>query len=156
MITYLTQPDTHPTKADLEAFKKNNTPDFIHMPLGLIGYTGLNKLEIVYDQEELPFMHLKEIEKKEIEFIVVNPCGLIPDYQVEILDPDLEFLGIQKAEDVFILNIASIHHTPKGQMVTVNLVGPIIINRNTLKAKQIVIGNYNQYSASYLLYEEQK
>lgn len=123
----------------------------IDLPLGLIGFPNLKKLKITAHKEEAPFLHLKEAEKEEIEFIALEPYGIFKDYKVEILDPDLDFLNIKSADEVYILNIVSLQEDAS-QKATVNLVGPIIINRTSLIGKQIVIGNYKDYSSNHPLF----
>ncbi len=136
--------DTHPAEALHYS---------IDLPLGLIGFPALRKLKVSSHPEEAPFLHLQDSEKGEIEFIALEPYGIFKDYKVEILDPDLEYLDIQSPEDVHILNIVSIPNEAEARDITVNLVGPIIINRRTNLGKQIVIGNYKDYSSTHILFD---
>ena len=82
--------------------------------------------------------------------LILEPIGFIPDYTVEIPDAEVKLLGIESPEDVLILNIVTINKDvpPK---VTANLVGPIIVNRKTRIGKQVIINNYERYSAKYEL-----
>ena len=92
-----------------------------------------------------------EEEKKDgLAFIVLEPGGIIPDYSVEIADADVELLGISSAEDTMILNIVTLP-SDKGSKISINLVGPIIVNRNSLVSKQCIINNHEKYSARYVL-----
>lgn len=135
--------------------EKNTEPcSVVKLPLGLMGFTDIKELELVYSQEELPFMHLQQTEANGLEFLVIEPYGLIPDYKVEISDQDIEFLEIKKPEDVLLLNIVTIAGEEK-RKVLVNLVGPIIVNRKTQRGKQVVIVNYQDHSAKHLLFEEE-
>lgn len=125
----------------------------ISFPLGLIGFPLLRKLTVSSHPDEAPFLHLKDAETGEIEFIALEPYGIFKDYKVEILDPDLEYLNIQDPQDVGILNIVSIPQEAEVKDITVNLVGPLIINRKTHIGKQIVIGNYKDYSSTHILFD---
>ena len=107
-------------------------------------------MELLYDQEELPFMWLREDKKDGLAFIVLEPGGIIPEYSVEITDADVEILGVTGAEDTMILNIVTLSPEQPG-VISLNLVGPIIVNRLTLVAKQCIINNHEQYSARYVL-----
>ena len=97
-------------------------------------------------------MKLKEIERVLYfeNFIVIEPGGIIPDYTVEISDNDVDYLGITGADDTMILNIVTLPSEGNSK-ISVNLVGPVIVNRNTLVAKQCIINNHEKYSARYVL-----
>lgn len=125
----------------------------VELPQGLVGFPDMKRAEIVFAQEELPFMRLREVAPEGLTFLVVEPHGIVPDYEVELLDMDQESLGIKDPADAMVLNIATIH---RGQpmRVTLNLVGPIIVNRRTRQAKQVVIANFEDYSSRYLLHQE--
>ncbi len=122
----------------------------IELPHGLFGFSEIRSMELFYDKEELPFMWLREQNKNGLAFIVIEPGGIIPDYAVEISDADVELLGITGSDDTMILNIVTLP-AEQSSKISVNLVGPIIVNRSSLVAKQCIINNHDKYSARYLL-----
>ena len=77
----------------------------ISLPQGLFGFAEIRSMELVFDQDELPFMWLREQKQDGLAFIVLEPGGIIPNYSVEISDADVKLLGITGAEDTMILNI---------------------------------------------------
>ena len=107
-------------------------------------------MEILFAQEELPFMWIREKDKQGLAFVVVEPNGIIPNYMVEISDADVGALGITGVEDTMILNIVTLNSERPGK-ISVNLVGPIVINRNTRVGKQCIINNHEEYSARHLI-----
>lgn len=122
----------------------------IHLPDGLIGLSDVKNLEIIYDQEQWPLMWLRDIGSEEYAFLVINPQGLIPDYTVELSDVDVEYLDIRSSREILMLNIITVNFE-RPQPITVNLVGPIVINRRTGLARQIIIENYQEYSTYHPL-----
>jgi len=122
----------------------------LNLPQGLFGFSEIRSMELFYDKEELPFMWLREQNKNGLAFIVIEPGGIIPDYAVEISDADVELLGITGSDDTMILNIVTLP-SEQSSKISVNLVGPVIVNRNSLAAKQCIINNHDKYSARYLL-----
>lgn len=141
-------------KADESAtksFRKSaEHSNILNLPMGLVGFSELKEMEILYTKEELPFMRIRKVgEGKKVEFLVIEPYGLIPDYKIEISDQDLKFLEITNQEQVLVLNIATVTKNS----VSVNLIGPIIANRITRKAKQVVIENNSEYSEKFMIYE---
>jgi len=122
----------------------------VSLPQGLFGFADLRSLDLVYDEEELPFMWLREEKKDGLAFIVLEPGGIIPNYSVEVADADVNVLGITGPEDTMILNIVTLPPYQSGK-ISLNLVGPIIVNRRTLVGKQCIINNHEEFSARHLL-----
>jgi len=117
---------------------------------GLFGFPDIQKMELFYDVEELPFMWLREDNQDGLAFIVIEPLGIIPDYSVEISDGDVDFLGITGEADTMILNIVTLPAADSSK-ISLNLVGPVIVNRRNLVSKQCIINNHEKYSARYIL-----
>ncbi len=117
---------------------------------GLFGFPDVRSMEIVFAKEELPFMWIRENGKDGLAFIVIEPAGIIPNYMVEISDADVGALGITGFEDTMVLNIVTLNPEQPGK-ISVNLVGPIIINRSTRVGKQCIISNHEEYSARHVI-----
>jgi flagellar assembly factor FliW len=122
----------------------------IHLPEGLIGLPDVKDLEILYDAEQLPLMWLRDVSSDDYAFLVINPHGLIPNYTIELSDMDVEYLDIRSSSDILLLNIITVN-CEREQAITVNLVGPILINRRTGLARQVIIENYQEYSTYHPL-----
>jgi flagellar assembly factor FliW len=122
----------------------------LSFPQGLFGFPEIRSMDLVYDQDELPFMWLREDKKDGLAFIVIEPLGIIPDYSVEISDGDVDFLGITGEADTMILNIVTLPAADSSK-ISLNLVGPVIVNRRNLVSKQCIINNHEKYSARYIL-----
>ena len=120
------------------------------LPQGLFGFSEIKTMELFYDQEELPFMWLREEKKDGLAFIVIEPGGIIPDYSIEVSDGDVDLLKITGEEDTMILNIVTLP-AEQSSKISINLVGPVIVNRKTLASKQCIINNHEKYSARYIL-----
>jgi flagellar assembly factor FliW len=85
-----------------------------------------------------------------VQFVVVEPGGLIAGYEPELFDEDARAVGIADAAEAMVLNIVTVEqHRPLE--ATVNLVGPIIVNRRTRLGRQFVIANYGRYGAHHRL-----
>ena len=117
---------------------------------GLFGFPDVRSMEIVFSKEELPFMWIREKDKEGLAFVVIEPTGIIPNYVVEISDADVQFLGITGVDDTMIINIVTLNPEQPGK-ISVNLVGPIIINRSTRVGKQCIINNHEEYSARHII-----
>ena len=126
----------------------------IRLPAGMMGLPEVTEFELLSSKVSQPIMWLRSVGPERLSFPVVEPGPLVGDYILELNDSDAEFLGIESAEDnplvLTVLTVKSLHP----QKVTVNLVGPIVINRRTLIGKQVVLANYERYSVEHLLIEE--
>ena len=142
--------------SDLTSASAPATPvaNFFDLPQGLIGFKDYTRGEILYQPDHLPFLWLKLSRGTEsVHFIVIEPAGLVPGYQPELFDADAEGLGLRDASEAMLLNIVTLRQQ-NPMDATINLVGPIVMNRRTRIARQLVIANYSQYSAHWPLVEQ--
>ncbi len=136
-------PELYPTELD--------TPkQQLQLPDGLVGLPEYKSFEILSIPDQLPFLWLRLHGPDPLHFVVIEPGGIIPDYELELFDEDAAFLGITDSSEAMVLNIVTIKNGSPGG-ATVNLAGPLIINRNTGMAKQCVLANYSRYSAHHPL-----
>lgn len=122
----------------------------LKLPQGIVGFPEHKQGEVVHIEEQLPFQWLRLVGPMPLNFVVIEPAGIVPDYTPELFDDDANSLGIQSAEDALVLNIVTVGRSQPAT-ATVNLVGPIIINRHTGLARQVVISNHGRYSARHPL-----
>lgn len=118
------------------------------MPAGMLGFETAKEYVLLASPEEAPFLWLQMVDGPRLSFLVIEPSYVLEDYQPEISDAEVEFLGLKSSDDAWVLNIVTLHRD--GQ-ATVNLKGPILINRHTLTAKQIVPLNAARYAVQHLL-----
>jgi flagellar assembly factor FliW len=121
------------------------------LPQGIIGFKEYTRAEILYVPDHLPFLWLKLHRAADaVHFIVIEPAGLVPGYVPELFDSDAEALDLRSSSEAMLLNIVTLKNQNPLDAV-VNLVGPIVVNRRTRVARQLVISNYSQYSAHWPL-----
>ena len=122
------------------------------LPEGLVGFPDHHSFELAILEDQAPFMLLHLKGPNVLEFVVIEPQGIIPDYELELFDEDAELLGIKHARDAIVLNIVTVPNDSPTS-ATVNLAGPVVVNRNTGVAKQCILANYFRYSAHHPLVE---
>ncbi|MGC8743892.1 MAG: flagellar assembly protein FliW [Verrucomicrobiia bacterium] len=120
----------------------------ITLPLGLLGFEQTKRYMLIADPDEAPFMWLQMIDEPRKSFVVIQPNTFLERYEPELSEEDVRFLGLNKPEDAVVLNIVTVRGE---QSATVNLKGPIVINRNTLIGKQVVPINAMDYSVQHPL-----
>jgi flagellar assembly factor FliW len=122
-----------------------NQENVISMPLGLLGFEQVKRYVLLITPEEEPFQWLQMLESQGQGFVVMNPAVAVPNYAPDIAQADIEFLGIASPADALVLNIVTVRN---GQ-ATVNLKGPIVINRHTLVGKQCIPTNVADYALQH-------
>ena len=140
-------PEVYPTDIDIPPSNE------IQLPQGIIGFAQYKRAELLYLPDHLPFLWMKMHSPTDhLHFIVIEPGGIIPGYEPEIFDEDAEQLGITDPSHAMILNIVTLRRQNPVE-ATVNLIGPLIVNRRTRLGRQLVISNYSRYSAHHALVE---
>lgn len=127
----------------------------IDVPHGLIGLSHLRSFDVTPAKDAWPFVTLHALGEDELNFLAMEPQSIIPDYSLELTDYDAEILGLTDPKDALIYNIVTIHPTAKNY-VTANLVAPLVINRKTLVAKQVILSNSDSYSPKHALIDERE
>lgn len=139
MITAeLTEAETPQTKAT----------DIIRLPFGLLGFEHVKQYMLLANPAEDPFMWFQMLDDPKRAFLVAPPSSLVPDYQPDISDDEVDFLELADPADAFLLNIVTLRGHGEA---TVNLKGPVVINRRTLIGKQVIPTNAAQYSLHHPL-----
>ena len=124
------------------------TADIINFPLGLLGFEQIKQYTLLSHPDEAPFLRLQRAEDLNSGFLVVPPSECVASYQPDLHPEDVAFLKLRGSEDAFVLNIVTLRSD--GQ-ATVNLKGPLVINRRTLIGKQVVPVNAADYSVQHPL-----
>jgi flagellar assembly factor FliW len=104
---------------------------------GLPGFDHLRQFVIEPFAGDLaPFCRLRATEVSGIEFIVVPPGVLFPEYVVVVDDDTVDRLQLED-DDAVVLTIVTL--AEDGRSPTANLLGPIVVNRRTKTAAQVVL-----------------
>ena len=120
----------------------------IQFPLGLLGFEQVKNYVLLTNPGEEPFMWLQMLDGTHKSFLLVSPFLVSRDYQPDIADDDVEFLGLTGPADALVVNIVTLRG---GGQATVNLKGPIVINRHTMVGKQVIPNNVSQYALNHPL-----
>jgi flagellar assembly factor FliW len=120
----------------------------INLPLGLPGFEPLKDYALVTEEDQAPFSWLQVVNDPSLAFIIISPFEVVSDYEPDIPKEDVEFLEISSPRDVLLFSIVTLRG--KGR-ATVNLKGPIVVNRHTCRGKQVVLANAARYQLQHPL-----
>jgi len=133
---------------EARAADADRAESIIRMPLGLLGLEQFKRFSLRANPAEDPFLWLKVLDDPKMAFLVMSPFVVLPAYQPEIPDEDAAFLDLKDPQDTLILNIVTVCGA---HQATLNLKGPIVLNRRTLVAKQVIPLNAPEYSVAHPL-----
>lgn len=120
----------------------------IRLPAGILGFEKIKDYVLLANPAEMPFAWLRPAESGPLAFVVINPFVVMPNYTPDIPDMDVEFLGLGEPNDALLFSIVTLHGA---NHATLNLKGPIVINRRTHIGKQVIIANAGNYSVEHPL-----
>ena len=124
----------------------------LYFPEGLIGFESLCDYYLL-DSREGPFYWLQSGEESEIAFLLIDPRIFRLDYRLMVRDSDLKDIGIEDKGDL--LDFAIVTVPEDHRKMSANLMGPIILNRKTKIAKQVISENEEYMVKHYILEEMQ-
>lgn len=115
----------------------------LSFPAGLLGFESFKRYVLLARPEEAPFLWLRVVDRPEVAFLVVSPTVVAPGYAPEVSNEDTGLLDLRTPADALIFNIVTLHDT---NHATVNLKGPVLVNRRTLVGKQVIPLNAGDFS----------
>jgi len=110
---------------------------------GLLGFPDYTKYVLLDHDKSGIFQWLQSVENEDLAFVLIEPLRIVPDYRVEVHEKDVEDIKLQSPDTAVMACIVNIGKDCSS--VTVNLLGPIVINPREMLAKQIVLVS-SQYS----------
>ncbi|WP_163538883.1 flagellar assembly protein FliW [Gracilibacillus sp. YIM 98692] len=128
-----------------------NEQEIIHFPQGIPGFAEEKNFALLSFEENGLFQVLQSTKQKDPAFVVIDPFLFEPNYQLKLDDATINQLEIQEEKDVRVLAIVTVKD-PLEQS-TANLQGPIIINRQSKKAKQFII-NQSSYTTKETIFKQ--
>ena len=110
----------------------------LYLDAGLPGFPGAHRFRLMpWGGTTGPFSLLLCLDADDLAFVVVPPEVFFPDYAPEIDQATADRLGIGNPADALVYVILTLGPTPLD--TTVNLLGPIVVNRRNLRAAQVVL-----------------
>jgi flagellar assembly factor FliW len=115
-----------------------NDKQRIMVPKGLFGFEDISEFALL-EAEQPPFYYFQSIKEKDLCFILIDPFLVRPDYEADIDQDELDGIGVKSPETAVVLSIVTA--LSDGSPATINLQGPLIINKNTGVGCQAVIND---------------
>jgi len=111
--------------------------DVFQFPEGILGFSDLKEYALLRLEGEEPLLWLQSTEEPGVAFIVCDPVGFSPGYQVKVMKDDLGSIELDDVREGRVLVILTI--SPDPMLTTANLQGPLVFNVIKRLAKQLVL-----------------
>ena len=110
----------------------------IYMPAGLLGFPTSTQFHLVDPDHACPLKWLQAQDSSQLAFVITDPYIFLADYHVELTQLDLMEVQADSPATLFLVAIVTLPRetTP---YPTMNLQGPILVNRANGWAKQLVL-----------------
>lgn len=121
-------------------------------PNGIIGFPDLKKFTLMHDEGESAstIKWLQSIDEPEFALPVLDPLIVCPDYKPIIDKNGITEIGDFDEQEMLVLVTVTVPHDLT--KMTVNLMGPIIINIRDMKASQSIVDN-EDYPVKFPIYD---
>ena len=118
----------------------------IYMERPVLGFEDYKQFCLIEIDEFKPFLWLQSTEQPAVAFLVVNPKIFVGDYKIEINSKEIAELDIDDVNAVETYVVVTL--SDKIENMTINLQGPILINTENQRGKQLVLVN-SDYEVNY-------
>lgn len=113
----------------------------ITMERPILGFEGQTYFCLVEIADLAPLLWFQSTEDPAVAFPVMNPVLFFPDYRIEINSKEIAELAAADVNSVETWVIVTMSNSPSD--ISANLQGPILINTENNRAKQLVLVNSN-------------
>jgi flagellar assembly factor FliW len=112
----------------------------VRLPEGLLGFPGQKNYIILEHKPGSPFRWLQSVDVPELAFVLMDPFVVKKDYLKDLPDPEKELFQGKESKRLLIFVLATL---PAGKVeeMTVNLLGPLVIDSTTRVGRQVVLAN---------------
>ena len=126
----------------------------INFPNGIIGFPDLTRFTLIHDEEEESGKNtirwLQSVDEPGFAMPVIDPLVVCPDYSPSVDESKVADIGDIKDEDVLVLVTVTVPHDLT--KMTVNLMGPFVINTESMKGVQTIVEN-SDYPVKFPIYD---
>lgn len=126
--------------------------DVITVVDGLLGFSENSRFALIADEIGEPFKWMQSLDQPGLAFVVIDPAIILSTYHFSVRKEQVRDLETEHVDDLQVYVIV----TMAGNIldVTVNLQGPIVVNRNNRVGMQLVLNDPN-FSTRHPLFTDQ-
>lgn len=107
----------------------------VEFPAGVIGFPDQHRYAIVAAEDSGLYSWLQSIDEPDLAFLTVVPAPFFPEYAPVIPDEDCALIELSDPADAQLLCLVTVGE----DLVTANLLGPVVLNVRNRLARQVVL-----------------
>ena len=113
---------------------------------GILGFPNEHDYALIQTGEGSGFYWLQSVDCKELAFVVCDPRLFVADYQVPVKLEELQKVGLEEPGNAQVFIIVN----KVDNLLTGNLQGPLVVNVQNRRARQLVLSD-KRYSTRHPL-----
>lgn len=125
--------------------------DVVTLAEGMLGFSENMRFTLLPDELGEPFQWLQSLEQPALAFVVIEPSRVLTEYHFSVKRDQIRALETESVDDLLVYVIVTMSSSILD--VTVNLQGPIVINKHTNIGQQIVL-NDPKFSTRHPLFTD--
>ena len=125
--------------------------DILTFEYGIPGFGEEKQFVLLPLPENEWFYILQSVKTSQLGFVVTDPFMFFKEYDFELDQSSVEFLGNPSEKEVQVLSILTVREALHES--TANLQAPIIINLANRKGKQVILTSTN-YQTKHLIFAQ--
>lgn len=110
---------------------------------GIPGFADAKQFVLLPIESDITLATLQCVTEPAIGFIVAYPFAFKTDYAFDLTESDKEELQLEKEEDALVYSIITLKETFEAS--TMNLLAPIVLNKETKRGKQLILQSGDRY-----------
>ena len=126
--------------------------DVITLVEGMLGFSDCSRFVLMDDDIGEPFKWLQSMDIPSLAFVVIDPSIILPTYHFSVKKEQIKALETKSVEDLQVYVIVTM--SPDILDVTVNLQGPLVVNKKNRVGVQIVL-NDPKFNTRHPLFTDQ-
>ena len=117
----------------------------------ILGFADCTRYVLIEGPGKGTVYWLQSVDRPEVAFLVMDPLGVVPDYEVNLPQSEVDDLKLKDETEAILLTLVVVPSDKK--YVRTNLRAPLIYNPNSKLAKQVVLYD-SDYPVKYYLRPE--
>lgn len=119
---------------------------------GMLGFSECSRYTLMDDEIGEPFMWMQSLDIPSLAFVVIDPAIILPSYHFSVKKDQIKNLETENVDDLQVYVIVTMAANILD--VTVNLQGPLVVNKNKRVGLQVVLNDPN-FSTRHPLFTDQ-
>ncbi len=126
-----------------------NDNEIVHFESGMPGFEDKTRFTLISDSDNRSFCWLQSLDDTNLAFALLDVGSVMPEYNPKIDSTQLSDIG-NIDNNLLIYNVVVIPE--KADEMSVNLVAPIVINKDSKKGKQVIVNN-EDYGVKHYIFK---